>query len=106
MRALDSRQKILFASQEEDGSLKCDASHIQLLFRRTVETVLQDESIRVKLCPCLANPLVEDEELIHELNVAVFSEDERLLKLKSRTKTKPAYEADWSRVRVTRSMYY
>ena len=35
--------------------------------------------------------LVEDEELIHQVNVAVSSEEERLRKLKSQTKTKPAY---------------
>ena len=91
MRALDLRQKILFASQEGEDSLKYDASHIQQLFRRTVETGLQDESIRVKLRPYLANPLVEDEDLIHQMNVAVSSEEERLRKLKSQTKTKPAY---------------
>ena len=91
MRALDLRQKILFASQEGEDSLKYDASHIQQLFRRTVETGLKDESIRVKLRPYLANPLVEDEELIHQVNVAVSSEEERLRKLKRQTKTKPAY---------------
>ena len=92
MRTLDLRQNILFASQEgEEDSLKYDASHIQQLFRRTVETGLQDESIRVKLRPYLANPLVEDEELIHQVNVAVSSEEERLRKLKSQTKTKLAY---------------
>lgn len=54
--------------------MKYDASHIQQLFRRTVETGLQDESIRVKFRPYLANPLVEDEELIHQLNVAVSAQ--------------------------------
>ena len=91
MRALDLRQKILFASQEGENSLKYDAVHIQQLFRRTVETGLQDESIRIKLRPYLANPLIKDEDIIHQLNVAVSSEEERGRKLKNQTKAKPAY---------------
>ena len=77
MRTLDLRKKILFASQEGEDSLKYDAVHTQQLFRRTVETALRDECIRIKLSPYLANPLIEDEELIHQLNVAVSSEEER-----------------------------
>ena len=88
MRALDLRQKILFASQEGEDPLKYDADHIQQLFRRTVETGLQDESIRTKLRPFLSNPLVEDEELIHQLNVAVSAEEERVKKLKGQSKVK------------------
>ena len=91
MRALDLRQKILFASQEGEESLKYDAVHIQQLFRRTVETRLQDKSIRIKLHPYLANPLIEDEELIHQLNIAVSCEEEWGRKLKNQTKAKPAY---------------
>ena len=34
MRALDLRQKILFASQEGDDPLKYDAGHIQQLFAK------------------------------------------------------------------------
>ena len=51
--------------------MKCDAGHIQQLFCGTVKTGLQDDSIRTKLHPFLSNPLVEDEELIHKLNVTV-----------------------------------
>ena len=88
MRALDLRQKILFASQEGEDPLKYDTGHIQQLFRRTVETGLQDDSIRTKLRPFLSNPLVEDEELIHQLNVAVSAEEERIKKLKNQSKGK------------------
>ena len=88
MRALDLRQKILFASQEGEDPLKYDTNHIQQLFRRTVETGLQDESMRTKLRPYLSNPLVEDEELIHQLNVAVSAEEERVKKLKGQSKVK------------------
>ena len=88
MRALDMRQKILFASQEGEDPLKYDAGHIQQLFCRTVETGFQDDNIRTKLRPFLNNPLVEDEELIHQLNVAVSAEEERMKKLKNRSKGK------------------
>lgn len=88
MRALDLRQKILFASQEGEDPLKYDAGHIQQLFCRTVETGFQDDSIRTKLRPFLSNPLVEDEELIHQLNVAVSAEEERMKKLKNQSKGK------------------
>jgi len=66
--------------------LKYDAGHIQQLFRRTVEAGLQDDSIRTKLRPFLINPVVEDEELIHQLNVAVSAEEERMKKLKNQSK--------------------
>ena len=51
MRALDLRQKILSASQEEEDSLKYDAEHIKRLFCRTVKTGLQEEGIQNKLRP-------------------------------------------------------
>ena len=44
IRALDLRQKILFASDEENV-LKYDKEHVQKLFLPTVETGLQDKSI-------------------------------------------------------------
>ena len=70
-RDLDLWQKILSASQKREDSLKYDAEHIKYLFCRTVGTGLQDEGIWNKLRPYLNNPQVADEELIHQLNVAV-----------------------------------
>ena len=70
--------------------MKYDAGHFQQLFCRTVETGLQDDSIRTtcKLRPFLSNPLVEDKELIHQLNVAILAEEERIKKLKNQWKGK------------------
>ena len=82
------RQKILFESQEGEDPLKYDAGHIQQLFRRTVETGLQDDSIRTKLRPFLSNPVVEYGELIHQLNAAVLAEEEGMKKLKNQSKGK------------------
>ena len=83
IRALDFRQKILFASDEDQNVLK---EHVQKLFLRTVETGLQDESIRAKLRPYLKDTSILDEDLI-QLNAAVSSESERSRKLKSQPKT-------------------
>ena len=58
MKALDLRQQILFASSDEsnDFYLQYDSEHIQRLFLRSVETGLQDESIRAKIRPFLKDP--------------------------------------------------
>ncbi|CAB4042891.1 Hypothetical predicted protein, partial [Paramuricea clavata] len=85
IRALDLRQKILFASDEDTSVLKYK-EHIQKLFLKTVETGLQDESIRAKLRPYLKDINVLDEDLIQQLNAAVSSESERCRKLKSQSK--------------------
>ena len=51
IRALKTRQKIVFASQESDSKIKYDEELIQALFLRAVETGLSDETIRVKIRP-------------------------------------------------------
>ena len=85
MRALDLRQHILFACYEggDNSTLKYDPGHVQSLFLRSVETGLQDESIRSKIRPFLEDPDVEDEFLIQQLNKAVSAESERLKKMKT-----------------------
>ena len=87
IRALDLRQKILFASDEDQNVPKYDKEHVQKLFLRTVETGLQDESIRAKLRPYLKDTNILDEDLIQQLNSAVSSESERSRKLNSQPKT-------------------
>jgi len=90
MRALDLRQQILFSCYEggdEDG-LQYDPSHIQCLFLRSVETGLQDESIRAKMRPFLKDPKVTDETLIQQMSMAHSVESERMKKLKGQVKTK------------------
>lgn len=46
LRAMDLRQKILFASQEADSSLKYDPVLVQSLFMHTVLTGLQSDIIK------------------------------------------------------------
>ena len=90
MNALDLRQQILFACGEEDDdtSLQYDCGHIQRLFLRSVETGLQDESIRAKIRPFLKDPNVTDEVLMQQMSMATSAEKERDKKLKDNTKSK------------------
>ncbi|KAL9962454.1 hypothetical protein ACROYT_G031558 [Oculina patagonica] len=91
MNALDLRQQILFACSEgdDDTSLQYDSGHIQCLFLRTVETGLQDESIRAKIRPFLKDPNVSDEVLMQQMSMATSAEKERDKKLRNNSKTKP-----------------
>ena len=57
IRALDTRQKILFASKEADTQLKYDPALVQGMFLHAVDTGLQDEAIRTRLRPLLQNPV-------------------------------------------------
>ena len=79
MKASGLRQQILFESSDEsdDTHLQYDSEHIQRLFLRSVETGLQDESIRAKIRPFLKDPNVADEVLMQQMGVAVSAEKER-----------------------------
>lgn len=91
MNALDLRQQILFACSEgdDDTSLQYDSGHVQRPFLRTVETGLQDESIRAKIRPFLKDPNVSDEVLMQQMSMATSAEKERDKKLRNNSKTKP-----------------
>ena len=91
MNALDLRQQILFACGEEDDdtSLQYDSGHIQRLFLWSVETGLQDESIRAKIHPFLKDPNVTDEVLMQQMSMATSAEKERDKKLRDNTTSKP-----------------
>ena len=83
MKALDLRQQIILASSDEsdDTYLQYDSEHIQRLFLRSVETSLQDESIRAKIHPFLKDLNVADDVLMQQMGVAVSAEKERDKKL-------------------------
>ena len=81
LRALDLRQKILFASQEADTNLKYDPSLVQGMFLRTIETGLRDDNILMKLRPILQNKMISDEELIHQVSSISSTETERQARL-------------------------
>lgn len=90
IRALDLRQKILFASQEADSALKYDPILVQSMFLHTVLTGLQNESIRSDLLPYLQQPTCCDELLLEKLNIACANEAERQNKRRQTTQQRPA----------------
>ncbi|KAF0046074.1 hypothetical protein F2P81_002603 [Scophthalmus maximus] len=71
---MDLRQKILFASQEADSSLKYDPALVQSLFMHTVLSGIQSNNIK-------SDPHVQtntsDELLLEKLNMACGNEKER-----------------------------
>lgn len=74
---MDLRQKILFASQEAESSLKYDPVLVQSMFMHTVLTGLQNDNIKTDLQPYLLQPTTSDELLLEKLNMACAHEKER-----------------------------
>lgn len=77
IRTMDLRQKILFASQEADSSLKYDPVLVQSLFMHTVLTGLQSDNIKGDLQPYLLQTDTSDELLLEKLNISCANEKER-----------------------------
>ncbi|CAB3994835.1 Hypothetical predicted protein, partial [Paramuricea clavata] len=77
IRALDLRQKVLFASKEAGVKIKYDESLVQGLFLHSLETGLHHEAVRTKLRPFLQQPDITDELLIEQMNIIVSTETER-----------------------------
>lgn len=77
IRAMDLRQKILFASQEAESSLKYDPALVQSLFMHTVLTGLQNDNVKTDLQPYLMQTATSDELLLERLNIACANEKER-----------------------------
>lgn len=86
IRALDLRQKILFASQ---SSLKYDPILVQNMFLHTVLTGLQNGYIRGDLKPYLQQTDVSDELLLEKVNIACMTEAERQSKKKTTVQHRP-----------------
>ena len=81
LRALNLREKIVFASEQENTKLKYDKTQCQNLFLHTIETGLLSNTIRSRMHSFLMKPGVTDAELISQLNTAVTEEAERNSKL-------------------------
>ena len=78
IRAMDCRQKIIFACREEaENDLRYSPNLVTGLFRRSVETGLLSDAIRGRIRPYLQNSNVDDEELINQMQLAVLAESER-----------------------------
>lgn len=89
IRALDLRQKILFASQESESGLRYDPVLVQNMFLHSVMTGLQNDNIKRDLQPYLEQAGVSDELLFEKLNTACAYESERQDKKKMTTPQRP-----------------
>ena len=79
LRALNLREKVIFASKAENAKVKYEPAQCQSMFLHAVETGLISNTLRTRMRTHLQRPDVTDAELINELNVAVTEESERNL---------------------------
>ena len=80
IRLLDMRQKIIFASQEDNSGLAYNPELVQKMLTKSFCTGLQGLTIRSKMENLLAEGKVSDEVLMEQLNAAVATESEIKIK--------------------------
>ena len=80
LRAMDLRQKILFACKEAGSGVTYGEEQVQQMFLHTVSTGLQNDVVRQELKPFLVGDS-SDEALLETLTVAAGNEAERRQKL-------------------------
>ena len=104
IRAMDYKQNILFACREETATdLKYSPGLLNELFRRSVETELADDNIRMQLRSLLQDANIDDETSINEMQVAALADTERKKKFALSTKVKSVYEISLAEKPSTRS---
>ena len=81
LRALNLREKVIFASKAGNAKVKYEPAQCQSMFLHAVETGLISNTLRTRMRTHLQRSGVTDAELINELNIAVTEESERNLKL-------------------------
>ena len=81
LKALDLRQRVVFASQEAELGLWYDKTPLHNMFRHTILTGLRNDSIKAELRPHLEDPKITDEVLFGKLNKCSSLEAERRKKL-------------------------
>ena len=100
IRALDLRQKVLFASKEAGAKISYDESLVQKLFLHSLETGLHQEAVRTELRHFLQQPDITDESLIEQMNLIVSTETEHQKKFSNnnhvRSRKVDAVQADQS----------
>lgn len=84
-RALDLRQKVLFASKEKHSGMNYDQELVQNMTLHAVLTGLKDDNIRQGFEPTLLRKGITDEELILALNSVTSRELERKSKMDRKT---------------------
>ena len=64
LRLLDSRNKVLFALQEEGSQSEYNQKLVQNTFIKSLENGLRDEALVTNLCPTLQGTEASDESLM------------------------------------------
>ena len=82
-RALNLRNKVLFASQEDDSKFDYGLPLIQNTFLKSLEAGLLDDILVTNLHPILRSPDLSDEDLIKNVNELASNQEERQSKLGS-----------------------
>ena len=88
IRFLDLKQKILFASQENDSEPKYDPTLVHGMFVHSFSLGLQNENFKIEMKLYQEKKIMSDEELFEKLNVCVSNEMERSQKFGSPLTTK------------------
>ena len=83
LRLLDSRNKVLFASQEEGSQFDYSQKLVQNTFIKSLETSLRDEELVTNLRPTLQGTEVLAESLMRIVNDLASIQAERKLKMAS-----------------------
>ena len=83
LRLLDSRNKVLFASQEEGSQFEYSQKLVQNTFIKSLETGLRDEALVTNLYLTLQGTEVSDESLMRIVNDFASKQAEQKLKMAS-----------------------
>ena len=83
LRLLDSRNKVLFASQEEGSQFEYSQKLVQNTFIKSLETGLRGEALVTNLRPTLQGTEVSDGSLMRIVNDLASKQAERKLKMAS-----------------------
>ncbi len=89
LRALNLREKILFASKQEGTKLKYDVTQCRSIILHALETGLLNNNLRSRMRVFIQQPDITDAELIAQLNLAEAEESERNAKLGIGQREKP-----------------
>lgn len=81
VRALDLRQRVIFASKEAGSGLRYDPSLVQSMLLHALLTGLRSEAVRNEVRPLLEDQGTTDEALFEKINEAAGREAERQHKL-------------------------
>ena len=82
IRAMELRQRVVFASQEAGSSFQYDAALVKGVFLHSAMTGLRDGGIKAAMRPYFNIKDIRDEDLFEHLNTAATNEEESRSKLR------------------------